>query len=108
MDAAMVPAMARDLVPFIGDAADQVGVRPGDLADDEERRADAALAEQVEQPARRLVHAPSIGLLQVRRAVEVRRRLDAVVLLDVKAQADDRHTQFDFTLLNTSPLRSFG
>src|SRR5262249_7738692 len=49
VDQVVVEAMASHLVPALMDPPDEVGVRLGDAAEDEERGAGAALREQVEE-----------------------------------------------------------
>src|SRR5262249_21763308 len=90
VDAAVVPAVAGDLVPGSMQVADQVGVGLGNFADDEERRASVEAGPLGEQPARAGLHAPAVLVAPLGRAGEVGRRLDAVVLLHVEAEDDAR------------------
>src|SRR5439155_25603246 len=64
--AAMVPAVTTDLVPRLGDVADQLRVRAGDLTNDVEGRLHLEAGQLVEQPARRGLQALAVMRLQRR------------------------------------------
>src|SRR5260370_32427829 len=86
VNALMVPAMTGNLMAGVGDSADQAGIVHGNLADDEERRFDVALGQEIEQPARRAVQSVAIVSLQSGRNGQAHCCLDAVVLFNIKAK----------------------
>src|SRR5262245_17878810 len=90
MNAAVVPAMAGNLVACTVDVSDQCRVRLRDLADHEERGLNVALAQQVKNPPRGHVEAVLVVRLEAVVNVESGGGLDAVMLFDVEAEDELR------------------
>ncbi len=75
-------------MPGVRHGPNQTWVRSRNLTDYEKSGLNLALGEQIEQPARTAIHSARVLRFQFRRALDVYRRFDAVMFLDVEAQSN--------------------